>query len=49
MSNGEICERKMSKEKCRKENHVKARFNNNEISAKKLLNSLGLLIGGHKK
>jgi hypothetical protein len=29
--------------------NLKARFNNNEISAKKLPNSLGLLIGGHKK
>jgi hypothetical protein len=29
--------------------NLKARFNNNQIRAKKLLNSLGLLIGGHKK
>ncbi len=29
--------------------NLKARVKNNEISAKKLLNSLGLLIGGHKK
>ncbi len=28
---------------------LKTRFNNNEISAAKLLDGLGLLIGGHKK
>jgi hypothetical protein len=29
--------------------NLKVPFKNNEIGAKKLLNSLGLLTGGHKK